>query len=226
MREDPDHAERDRDRGRGEHEREQEGERAEDVDQDQHRDRDRDEELADEQVVVLDGIEVVLDRRLSREVRRRPRDLARGLAHSRDVHLRVGGLELRHDRRRRDVVGDGARAGEPSGGQLRPRRAGPAARTFGSGARAWPGGVVTTSVNEPSGFWPKLFLRMSAAFSLSEPGSAKRFVSRSDRPAEAEPAATTATSQTASTAQRNRIIVRAQRATFPPVNTVSDVSAG
>src|SRR5215203_264208 len=91
----------------------------------------------------------------------------------------------------------------------------PAARTFGSSAWAWPGGVATTRVNDPSGFWPKWSLRMSAAFSLSEPGSAKRFVSRSERPADADPAATTATTQTASTAHRNRIIVRAHAATAP-----------
>src|SRR5206468_1174713 len=72
--------------------------------------------------------------------------------------------------------------------------------------------AFATSENEPSGFSPKWSFRIVAAFSLSEPGSAKRFVSRSDRPEEALPAARTATSQTISTAQRNRIIVRAQRA--------------
>jgi hypothetical protein len=69
----------------------------------------------------------------------------------------------------------------------------------------------TTSEKEPSGFWPKSFLRMFAAFSLSYPGRAKRFVSRSERPDDAAPAASTATIQTAKTAQRKRIIVRAQR---------------
>jgi hypothetical protein len=57
---------------------------------------------------------------------------------------------------------------------------------------------------------------MSAAFSLSEPGRTNRFVSRSERPDEAITAARKATTQTATTAQRKRIIVRAQRAIQSP----------
>jgi hypothetical protein len=58
---------------------------------------------------------------------------------------------------------------------------------------------------------------MSAAFWLSVPGRTKRFVSKSERPETATPAARTATIQIPRTAQRKRIIVRAQRAIKLPL---------
>src|SRR5262245_16416911 len=93
----------------------------------------------------------------------------------------------------------------------------PAARfaarlTLGTSDVAVPGAPFTTSVNDPSGRCPKCCSRMSAAFWLSAPGRMKRLVRRSDRPEAAAPAARTATIQMLSTAQRKRIIVRAQRA--------------
>ena len=84
-----------------------------------------------------------------------------------------------------------------------------AARVGSTSDDAEPGLPLTTTEKEPSGCWPKLFLRMSPAFSLSEPGRTKRFVRRSLSPADAIPETTTTTNQVARTNQRNRIIVRA-----------------
>ncbi len=117
MGEDPDDPERRRDRSSGEDQREQECQRPEDEREDQRGDRDRDEELAHLEVVCEDGVEVVLDRRLPRDVDRRAGNLARRFAHVVRVALRVGRLEARDDGRAHDCAGDGLNARELAGGE-------------------------------------------------------------------------------------------------------------
>ena len=172
--EDPDEPERDRDRRGREHERQQERERAEDVDQDQHRDRDRDEELADQEVVVLDRLEVVLDRATGRS--RRSRAPAIGPAASRiasGVALRVGGLQLRDDGRGHDLGRDGAGAGDLARRQSSAAARSAAARTFGRFDGAEPAGALDDDRERALGLLAEVLARGCRRPSRSPPREAR-----------------------------------------------------
>ena len=92
-------------------------------------------------------------------------------------------------------------------------RAAAATERTKAGSRAAPGLPWATSVNEPE--WSSLMRSSirSAPFWASEPGTEKRFVSRSPSPADAAPPSTSAISQASSTFLRCRTMKRVQRAT-------------
>jgi hypothetical protein len=69
-------------------------------------------------------------------------------------------------------------------------------------------------VNEPVDFCPKCSSRILSARCVSVPGSVKRFVRRSERPKAATRETPTTATQAATTAQRQRIILRVQRSIY------------
>ena len=77
-----------------------------------------------------------------------------------------------------------------------------ASRTGPRSCSAEPGSPRTTIVNEPVVFWPNSSSRIASARAVSVPGSEKRFVSRSARPAMATTETRKTTAQTAATAHR------------------------
>jgi hypothetical protein len=86
-------------------------------------------------------------------------------------------------------------------------------RTVGRSSWADPGDPFTTTLNEPTVFWPKWSSRIVSARAVSVPGSVKRFVRRSVSPEVAYPPRRNSTVQIAMTHQRKRIIARVQRST-------------
>ena len=96
---DPDDPERGRDGGEREGERDEgRDQRAEDEQEDHDRDRDGNQ-LATDQVLVDDRLQVLVDGGLARQVGGGAIDAADGRAHLLDAHLRCPGLERRADRR-------------------------------------------------------------------------------------------------------------------------------
>ena len=154
------------------------------------RDRNRDVELADLEVIGEDGVEVVLDRGLSRDVELRPRNRPGGFAHVVGVALRVRRLERRDDDRRRDlVVRHGLDADEPAGRQL-VRRALAAARS-GRNDRSGVRSLRLGDERERAGrHLAEVIWRIVSARPASVPGNVKRFVSRLDNPDAAQPLTT------------------------------------
>ena len=144
-------------------------------DEDQQRDRERNE-LAAHEVVAEHGVEVVLDRRLPRQVDGRAGDRAHRPAHLVGPALGVGGSRSETIWATVTSCVTGCtltRRLVASSATARPA----AARTSGTSARAIPS-LRTTIVNDPVERCPKWSWRMTSARRVSVPGRVKRFVSR------------------------------------------------
>ena len=149
------------------------------------RDRDRDQ-LAPEEVLGEDGVEVALDRRLARDVDLGARDRAARLAACRPC----GPWSPRARGSRRSGATTSSSAARPPTtrpvGARQPPARRPRARS-GTSTLARSRRSRPTIVNVPVERWPNRSSRISSARRVSVPGSVKRFVRSSESCVEASP---------------------------------------